>query len=44
MNQQAARLALRSCILISVFLGLVQLAVSQADVSLLPQELAEYID
>lgn len=42
MNQQSARLALRSCILISVFLGLVHLAVSQADASLLPKELAEW--
>lgn len=42
MNQQAARLALRAFILISVFLTFVYLAVSLADDSLLPKELAEW--
>lgn len=42
MTQQAARLALRAFILISVFLTFVYLAVSLADDSLLPKELAEW--
>jgi hypothetical protein len=42
MNQQTARLALRTCILISAFLTLVALAVALADDSLLPKELAEW--
>lgn len=42
MNQPSARLALRTCILVSAFLTLVALAVSLADDSLLPKELAEW--
>lgn len=42
MSQQSARLALRACILISVFLTLIYFAVSLADESLLPKELAEW--
>lgn len=42
MNQQTARLALRAFILISAFLTMVYLAVSLADDSLLPKELAEW--
>lgn len=42
MNQQTARLALRTCILVSAFLTLVALAVALADDSLLPKELAEW--
>lgn len=42
MNQQTARLALRAFILISAFLTFVYLAVSSADDSLLPKELAEW--
>lgn len=42
MNQQTARLALRAFILISAFLTFVCLAVSLADDSLLPKELAEW--
>jgi hypothetical protein len=42
MTQQSARLALRACILISVFLTLIYFAVSLADESLLPKELAEW--
>jgi hypothetical protein len=42
MDQKTARFGLRACILISVFLTLVYFAVSLAEESLLPKELAEW--
>jgi hypothetical protein len=42
MDQKTARFGLRAIILISVFIGLIGLAVAMADDSLLPKELADW--